>query len=239
MLLVSGKVKMYSVGHTIITVCGLFLTKVYKAWKLFNVGGSEVPVIECERTFVNENWFDTHANENLIAVPTDSDPSTLSQCIPMIEYMSISPDSSIQIEVPVDATCAADLIKIMSKIWGFSSFKGHQEAALDAILQAKDCFINMQTGGGKSLVYQLPAVSQSGVTIVVESIIAIIADQVNHCRNRNILAAALYGKLPETVKQHILHDLHLEVPPPPSSCFILHQNILWQKKTHHAKRQLQ
>ena len=77
--------------------------------------------------------LNTHANENLIAVPTDSDPSTLSQCIPMIEYINISPDSSIQIEVPVDATCAADLIKIMSKIWGFSSFNGHQEAAVDAI----------------------------------------------------------------------------------------------------------
>ena len=58
MLLVSGKLKMYSVGHTIITVCGLFSTKVYKAWKLFNLGGSEVPVIECERTFVNDNWFE-------------------------------------------------------------------------------------------------------------------------------------------------------------------------------------
>ena len=65
MLLVSGKLKMYSVGHTIITVCGLFSTKVYKAWKLFNVRESEVPVIECERTFVNENCL-THMEMKIL-----------------------------------------------------------------------------------------------------------------------------------------------------------------------------
>jgi bloom syndrome protein len=212
LLLVSGKLVKYSVGHATITVCGLFLTKVYKAWKILNVNGIEVPDIECERTFVNEKWFDAYKNKNSTVETTGTDCNA-NQCISMMENMSISTGSSSQIEVPTIVSCAADLKGIMSQIWGFSSFKGKQEAAVDAILQLKNCFINMPTGGGKSLVYQLPAVSQTGVTVIVEPITALIADQIDHCRSKNISAAALYGELQEDVKQHILHDLNLDVPP--------------------------
>ena len=95
----------------------------------------------------------------------------------------------------------------MTGIWGLASFRG-QANAINSIVNGKDCFINISTGGGKSLIYMLP-----GITIVIESILALISDQIAHCQERNIPAAALYGEMHEAYKQQILHDLKLSINP--------------------------
>ena len=60
----------------------------------------------------------------------------------------------------------------------------------------------------------LPAISQPGIcTIVIEPILAIISDQLTHCRQKHIPAVALYGGLQEDYKQQILHDLCLSTNP--------------------------
>ena len=55
----------------------------------------------------------------------------------------------------------------LHEYFGFSSFKGNQEAVINNVLEGKDTFVLMPTGGGKSLCYQLPALIMDGVAIVI------------------------------------------------------------------------
>ncbi|RAL50698.1 hypothetical protein DM860_015845 [Cuscuta australis] len=63
-------------------------------------------------------------------------------------------------------------------VFGNRSFRPLQHKACQAILQKRDCFILMPTGGGKSLCYQLPAILQPGVTVVVSPLLSLIQDQI-------------------------------------------------------------
>lgn len=67
--------------------------------------------------------------------------------------------------------------------FGFSSFKGDQEAIIRNILEGNDTFVIMPTGGGKSLCYQLPALISEGTAIVVSPLIALMKNQVDSIRN--------------------------------------------------------
>ena len=102
--------------------------------------------------------------------------------------------------IPNIVNCAEDLLPGMLAIWGFPSYKGQQAHAITSILNGKDCFINIPTGGGKSLLYMLPAISQPGITIVIVPILALISDQLERCQQKHIPAAALYGGLPEVIR---------------------------------------
>lgn len=72
---------------------------------------------------------------------------------------------------------------LLKRFFGFSDFKGQQGPAIDSILNGKDVFVMMPTGGGKSLCYQLPALQMSGVTIVISPLIALMKNQVDAIRN--------------------------------------------------------
>jgi len=67
-------------------------------------------------------------------------------------------------------------------LFGFDSFKGNQEAVIQAILEGKDSFVIMPTGAGKSLCYQLPALMQEGTAIIISPLIALMKNQVDSIR---------------------------------------------------------
>ncbi len=75
------------------------------------------------------------------------------------------------------------LYEVLKKVFGFNSFKGNQEAIINNILQNKDTFVIMPTGGGKSLCYQLPALIKDGTAIIISPLIALMKNQVDSIRS--------------------------------------------------------
>ena len=81
--------------------------------------------------------------------------------------------------------------------FGFESFRSGQKELIEAILAGKDALGVLPTGGGKSLIYQLPATLLSGLTVVVSPLIALMKDQVEAFNRRGRgLAVALHSNLP-------------------------------------------
>lgn len=72
---------------------------------------------------------------------------------------------------------------LLKKIFGFDSFKGNQEAIIKNVLNGKNTFVIMPTGGGKSMCYQLPALIKEGTAIIVSPLIALMKNQVDTIRN--------------------------------------------------------
>ena len=78
--------------------------------------------------------------------------------------------------------------KILKDIFGHNSFRELQEDGVDTILNNQDLLMILPTGGGKSLVYQLPTLIKDGISIVVSPLIALMQDQVSALKAQNISA---------------------------------------------------
>ena len=86
-----------------------------------------------------------------------------------------------------------DFKKILKKYWGYDDFRGIQQEIIESICAGKDTLGLMPTGGGKSITFQVPALAQDGVCIVITPLIALMKDQVNNLRRRGIQASAIYS----------------------------------------------
>ena len=86
--------------------------------------------------------------------------------------------------------------KILQEYWGFDDFKGSQEEIINTVLTGKDVLALMPTGGGKSICYQIPALVQDGICLVVSPLISLIQNQVDSLKKKGIKAIALTGSIP-------------------------------------------
>lgn len=82
---------------------------------------------------------------------------------------------------------------ILQKYWGYPDFRGIQRNIIESIASRRDTLGLMPTGGGKSITFQVPALAQEGVCIVITPLIALMKDQVQHLREHGILADAIYA----------------------------------------------
>jgi ATP-dependent DNA helicase RecQ len=87
----------------------------------------------------------------------------------------------------------SDIHKILKEYWGYDSFRPLQEDVINSVLEGKDTLTLMPTGGGKSLCYQVPALAKGGLCLVVSPLIALMKDQVENLRKKNITAFAIYS----------------------------------------------
>lgn len=101
-----------------------------------------------------------------------------------------------------------DLIQAaLQQYWGYSELRSPQAEVMTALLQRRDALIVLPTGAGKSLCFQLPAVLQGGLTLVISPLLALMENQITELRQRGLAAAAYHSELPSRQRRQILSRL--------------------------------
>src|SRR5580765_243846 len=98
-------------------------------------------------------------------------------------------------------------LHILKEKFGYPSFRLEQERIIQSVLQKKDTFVLMPTGGGKSLCYQIPALLFSGLTVVISPLIALMKDQVDALRVNGIAASFLNSTQSPQEQNEILNKI--------------------------------
>ena len=88
-----------------------------------------------------------------------------------------------------------NLNEILKQYWGYDTFRPMQREIIESVMNGRDTLALMPTGGGKSITYQLPTLAREGLCIVVTPLIALMKDQVDRLRQRNIAAVAIHSGL--------------------------------------------
>ena len=87
-------------------------------------------------------------------------------------------------------------LNILEKYWGHAQFRPLQAAIIDAVVAQKDVLALLPTGGGKSICFQVPALMQDGMCLVISPLIALMQDQVNNLQEKGIEAAVIHSGMP-------------------------------------------
>ncbi len=86
-----------------------------------------------------------------------------------------------------------DYAAILKKYWGYDTFRPLQLETIESVVSGCDTLVLMPTGGGKSIIYQVPALASEGVCIVITPLISLMKDQVDRLRDNRILAEAIHS----------------------------------------------
>lgn len=86
-----------------------------------------------------------------------------------------------------------EALAILQKYWQHNTFRSLQKEIIDSVLSGQDTFALMPTGGGKSICFQVPALIEEGICLVISPLVALMKDQVANLQNRGIKAIALTG----------------------------------------------
>lgn len=100
----------------------------------------------------------------------------------------------------------ATILHILKKHWGYDSFRYPQDAIVESVLRGKDVLALMPTGGGKSVTFQVPALVNEGICLVVSPLIALISDQVENLKSRGVKAISLAGTMSQDDLERLLNN---------------------------------
>src|SRR3954471_22633802 len=100
-----------------------------------------------------------------------------------------------------------DLREQLRELFGLEEFRPAQREVIEEVLAGRDVLCVMPTGAGKSLCYQLPAVVQGGLTIVVSPLISLMEDQVQQLRDEEIPAVLLNSSLSASMQRDVMNQL--------------------------------
>jgi len=93
------------------------------------------------------------------------------------------------------------------RIWGYDDFRSPQGEIIQTLLTGRDALVVMPTGGGKSICFQLPALLQDGLTLVISPLVALMENQVDELRQKQLAAATLHSQVPKSRRQQTLQAL--------------------------------
>lgn len=89
-----------------------------------------------------------------------------------------------------------DIHSILKEYWGHETFRPLQEDIINSVLEGKDTLALLPTGGGKSICFQIPGITLGGLTVIVSPLVALMKDQVEQLKQRDISALAIYSGMP-------------------------------------------
>ncbi|MBD1580723.1 DNA helicase RecQ [Pseudoalteromonas sp. S16_S37] len=98
---------------------------------------------------------------------------------------------------------------VLKDVFGYSEFRDGQNAVINAVLESQDALVLLPTGGGKSLCYQIPALTLPGLTVVISPLISLMQDQVAQLQALEIKAEFVNNSLTFEQQQVIYHRLHM------------------------------
>jgi ATP-dependent DNA helicase RecQ len=104
-------------------------------------------------------------------------------------------------------TNSQEILATFQRIWGYDRFRSPQGEIIQTILEGKDALIVMPTGFGKSLCFQLPALLQNGLTLVISPLVALMENQVQELREKKLPVALLHNEIPRQQKQQTLQAI--------------------------------
>lgn len=107
----------------------------------------------------------------------------------------------------IESTMAGDLRRILRDVWGYDTFRPHQQAAMEAVLSRRDSLVVLPTGGGKSICFQAPALLRPGMAIVVSPLISLMRDQVAQLVRTGARAGCLHTGQPMEERRAVLRQL--------------------------------
>ena len=105
------------------------------------------------------------------------------------------------------ASTTAEVREKLRQVFAYDEFREEQEAIIKNVLDGKDTFVIMPTGGGKSLCYQIPALMQPGVAIVISPLIALMQNQVDQLQALGVNAASLNSTLSKKVINKVKEEV--------------------------------
>lgn len=106
-----------------------------------------------------------------------------------------------------ETTSWDDVLAAFQKIWGYTDFRPPQGEIIRSLLDKQDSLIVLPTGGGKSICFQLPALLQTGLTLVISPLVALMENQVQELHKLKLPAALLHSELPIRERKKTLQAL--------------------------------
>ena len=113
-------------------------------------------------------------------------------------------NAALKLKRPLDqGALMTEALRLLETVFGYKSFRSHQERIVETLINGGDALVLMPTGGGKSLCYQIPALVRPGTGIVVSPLIALMQDQVDALKAVGVSAAFLNSSLDRATQEQI------------------------------------